>query len=76
MCTPWHAFVYGAKSLRNHVVTKWGNNANNKAYNSKIKEEPEDTKGSTRVPHKSKDRQHNGKEKMDKRRSTKHYTEN
>jgi len=84
MCTPWHAFVYGATSLleRNvitvYVVTKWGKNANNKAYNSiyKIKEEPEDTKGSTRVPHKSKDRQHNGKEKMDKRRSTKHYTEN
>jgi hypothetical protein len=42
----------------------------------KIKEEPEDTKGSTRVPYKSKDRQYNGKEKMDKRRSTKHYTEN
>ena len=78
MCTPWHAFVYGATSLleRNvitvYVVTKWGKNANNKAYNSiyKIKEEPEDTKGSTRVPHKSKDRQHNGKEKMDDLQNT------
>jgi hypothetical protein len=38
--------------------------------------EVEDTKGVFRSPKSKKDRQHNGQNKKDKQRSTKHYTIN
>jgi hypothetical protein len=44
--------------------------------NAAIEEEFEDTNGIIRIRKSKKDRQYKGQKKKDKRRSTKHYTEN
>jgi len=48
----------------------------NKRKHKTCKEEFDVTEGVIRIHNAKKDRQHNGQRKMDKQRSTKHYTEN